>query len=152
VAYRSGPAAVPLVVMPPPPRGSPAAAGRGLDAAPLEQHQVGGAVAAGHARLVARPDLVPVVAGLGAARSAGVVHGAVFTLRRWRDTNGVSINTDDVLQMHLSYIETTVEYPVRYLIRLYEPRLFCPVTHPCRRRRPARGRARRRARRPGCRR
>lgn len=65
-------------------RGSPAGAGGGLDAASLEQQQVGGAVAAGHARLVARPDLVPVVAGFGAAGSAGVVHGAVFTLGRWR--------------------------------------------------------------------
>lgn len=37
-------------------------------------------MAAGHAGLVARPDLVPVVAGFGAARSAGVIHGAMFTL------------------------------------------------------------------------
>lgn len=37
-------------------------------------------MAAGHAGFVTRPDLVPVVAGFGAARSAGVVHGAMFTL------------------------------------------------------------------------
>lgn len=42
-------------------------------------------MAAGHAGLVARADLVPVVAGFGAARSARVVHGAVFTLRGWKD-------------------------------------------------------------------
>lgn len=67
--------------LPPGSRGSPPGAGDGFDAASLEQHQVGRAVAAGHAGLVARSDLVPVVAGFGAARSAGVVHGAVFTLR-----------------------------------------------------------------------
>lgn len=71
--------------LPPGSQGSPARAGYGLDAASLEQHQVGGAVAAGHAGLVARSDFVPVVAGFGAARSAGVVHGAVFTLGGWRE-------------------------------------------------------------------
>lgn len=60
--------------------GSPARAGCGLDAAALEQHQVGWAVAAGHAGLVAGPDLVPVVTGLGAAWATGVVHRSVFTL------------------------------------------------------------------------
>lgn len=60
--------------------GSPTRAGDGLDAATLEQHQVGGAVAAGNAGLVTRANVVPVVAGLGAARSARVVHGAMFTL------------------------------------------------------------------------
>lgn len=39
-------------------------------------------MAAGHAGLVAGADLVPVVAGFGAARPAGVVHGAVFALSR----------------------------------------------------------------------
>lgn len=65
---------------PPGSQGSPSRAGCGFDAASLEQHQVGGAVAASHAGLVARSDLVPVVAGFGATRSAGVVHSAVFTL------------------------------------------------------------------------
>lgn len=63
--------------------GSPARAGDGFDAAALEQHQVGGAVAAGHAGPVTRADVVPVVAGLGAARPTRVVHGAVFTLGGW---------------------------------------------------------------------
>ena len=42
-------------------------------------------MAAGHAGLVARSDFVPVVAGFGAARSAGVVHGTVFTLGGWKE-------------------------------------------------------------------
>lgn len=72
--------------------GSPAWAGDGLDTAALEQHQVGGAVAAGHAGLVTRADVVPVVAGLGAARPARVVHGAVFTLGGWRErARGVGV-------------------------------------------------------------
>lgn len=70
--------------------GSPARAGDGLDAAALEQHQVGGAVAAGHAGLVTRADVIPVVAGLGAARPARVVHGAMFTLGGWRERGGAS--------------------------------------------------------------
>lgn len=65
---------------PPASQGSPTGASCGLDAASLEQHQVGWTVAAGHAGLVTRPDLVPVIAGFGAARPTGVVHGAVFTL------------------------------------------------------------------------
>lgn len=64
--------------------GSPARAGDGFDAAALEEHQVGGAVAAGHAGPVTRANVVPVVAGLGAARPTRVVHGAVFTLGGWR--------------------------------------------------------------------
>lgn len=74
---RSCPTPTPL---PPGSRRSPSRAGYGFDAAALKQHQVGGAVAAGHAGLVTRPNLVPVVAGFGAARSAGVIHSAVFTL------------------------------------------------------------------------
>ena len=70
----------PSALLPPGPPGSPSGAGCGLDAASLEQDQVGGAVAAGHAGPVAGPDLVPVVAGLGAAGAARVVDGAVFTL------------------------------------------------------------------------
>lgn len=69
-----------LSPLPPGSQGSPSGTGYGFDAASLEQHQVGGTVAAGHAGLVARSDLVPVVAGFGAARAAGVVHSAVFTL------------------------------------------------------------------------
>lgn len=69
-----------LTPLPPGSPGSPSGAGCGFDAAPLEHHQVGGTVAARHAGPLARPDLVPVVAGFGAARAAGVVHGAVFTL------------------------------------------------------------------------
>lgn len=65
---------------PPGSQGSSSRAGYRFDAASLEQHQVGGAVASGHAGLVARSNLIPVVAGFGAARSAGVVHSAVFTL------------------------------------------------------------------------
>lgn len=37
-------------------------------------------MAAGHAGLAARSDLVPVVTGFGAAWTAGVVHRVVFTL------------------------------------------------------------------------
>lgn len=37
-------------------------------------------MAASHAGLLARSNLVPVVAGFGAARAAGIVHGSVFTL------------------------------------------------------------------------
>lgn len=76
---------------PPPPgsQGSPAGAGRGADASSLEQHQVGGTVAAGDARFVTGTNLVPVVAGLGAAWTASVVHGSVLTLRG--DTRGVRL-------------------------------------------------------------
>lgn len=64
--------------------GSPAWARDGFDAAALEQHQVGGAVAAGHTGPVTWADVVPVVAGLGAARPTRVVHSAVLTLGGWR--------------------------------------------------------------------
>lgn len=73
-------ASTPPTRLPPASRRSPARAGSGFDAASLEQHQVGGTVAAGHAGFVARADLVPVIAGLGAARSTGVVHSTMFTL------------------------------------------------------------------------
>lgn len=75
-----GPPPLSVSSSPPGSPGSPARAGDGLDAAALKQHQVGGAVAASHAGLVTRADLIPVVAGLGAARPAGVVHGAMLTL------------------------------------------------------------------------
>lgn len=76
------PSTSPPTRLPPGSQRSPSGASCGLDAAALEEHQVGGTVAAGHAGLVARPDLVPVVAGFGASGSTGVVHGAVFTLSR----------------------------------------------------------------------
>lgn len=79
--YPSG--STPPTRLPPTSQRSPARAGCGFDAASLEQHQVGGTVAAGHAGFVTRADLVPVIAGLGAARSTGVVHGTMFTLSSW---------------------------------------------------------------------
>lgn len=63
--------------------GSPSRARCGFDAPSLEHHQVGGAVAAGHAGLPARSDLVPVVTGFGAAWPTGVVHSIMFTLGGW---------------------------------------------------------------------
>lgn len=42
-------------------------------------------MAAGHAGPVTRADVVPVVAGLCAARPTRVVHGAVLTLGGWRE-------------------------------------------------------------------
>lgn len=76
-----------LAPLPPGSQGSPSWTGCGFDAASLEQHQVGRAVTAGHAGLEARADLVPVVAGFGAAWPAGVVYSIVFTLGG--HTNGV---------------------------------------------------------------
>lgn len=70
-------------VMPPMSQGSPSRARYGFNAASLELYQVGRTVAASHAGLLARPDLVPVVAGFGAARATGVVHGSMFTLGSW---------------------------------------------------------------------
>lgn len=81
-----------LAPLPPGSQGSPSRTGCGFDAASLEQHQVGGAVAAGHAGLEARSDLVPVVARFGAARPAGVVYGVVFTLGG--HTNSVRLPKD----------------------------------------------------------
>lgn len=49
-------------------------------------------MAAGHTGLVARSDLVPVVAGFGAARAARVVHSVVFTLSG--HTSGVRLPQD----------------------------------------------------------
>lgn len=69
--------------LPPRSQGSPSRAGYGFDATSLKQHQVGRTVTAGHAGLVARSNLIPVVTGFGTAWSAGVVHSTVFTLSGW---------------------------------------------------------------------
>lgn len=62
---------------------SSAWAGRGLDAAVLEQNQVSGTVAAGHTGSVAWPDLIPVVTRFGAAWPACVIHSTMLTLGCW---------------------------------------------------------------------
>lgn len=64
-------------------QGSPLRTEDGLDALSLVKDQVGRTVAPCDARLVARPDLVPVAAGLGAAGTTGVIHGPVLTLGGW---------------------------------------------------------------------
>lgn len=119
----------PPTCLPPGSQRSPPGASCGLDAASLEQHQVGGTVAASHAGLVARPDLIPVIAGFGAARSTGVVHGAVFALSSWGGVTNA------------------------HFIRLFNAAANhgC-ATHPCRRRRPSRGQRPPPSRRLGCRR
>lgn len=63
---------------------SPPRAQYGFYAAALEQDQVGWTVAACHAGFMAGSNLVPVVAGFGAAWSARVVYCAMPALGGWR--------------------------------------------------------------------
>lgn len=65
-----------------------------LDAPSPVKDQVGRTVAARHARLIARTNLIPVVTGLDTPRAAGVVHSPVLTLGGCTAPLGLPVDAD----------------------------------------------------------